>query len=334
MILSSMPRPAWLSADAPYGDVVLSSRVRIMRNLVGYRFPHAATDAEISATMDAILAAAKSLDLGLSATKDLTQAERDYLVGCRLVSPDFEWTRPGRALLTDGSGSLSLMVNEEDHLRIQALTAGWSIDHATARAELCLDRLSGALKFAWSPRFGFLSASPFNAGEGRRLSVMFHLIGLAHSKRLPSVLTALTAKGIATRGLFGESSRAIGAFVQVSYLGPDRSSFVGACDYLIQTEREARSAVGLDTLREKASQALSFAVASRAMSLADSLRVLGWIRWAASAGLPALDLGARDVDALLTSMDPTVDSADGSDSRNRASLLRTALESQQARLRS
>ena len=122
MVLRSMPKPAWLSDDAPHGDVVLSSRTRVMRNLRSHRFPNRANESELMQIMQAILDAAKSVQSQLEIYKGLTNAERDYLVGCRLVSPDFEWTLPGRAFLVDADRSISLMVNEEDHLRIQALT--------------------------------------------------------------------------------------------------------------------------------------------------------------------------------------------------------------------
>jgi len=303
MVLGSSPRPAWLSDDAPHVDVVLSSRTRVMRNLVSHRFPNRADVGELQQVMREVLGAAKDAGLELEAYKGLTNAERDHLVACRLVSPDFEWTLPGRALLVDRRRSLSVMVNEEDHLRIQALTAGWSIRFSDSEARACLDALAARLSFAFSPDFGYLSASPFNCGSGRRRSAMFHLIGLAQSKRLPSVLTALGEKGIVVRGLFGEASRAIGAFVQVSVLELDHSEFAGACEYLLTEERNTRAAIARDELIEKANRARDFGLSSRSLSLADSLRILGWVRWASSAGLDRFPNSPRTADACLTTLD-------------------------------
>jgi protein arginine kinase len=185
MVLRSMPPPAWLASDAPQGDVVLSSRCRVLRNVAGYRFPHAAERSELEEVLKKTLAAVKSEHLELEAHRNVSDAEKEHLIACRLSSHHFDMNAPGRALLLDGPRSVSLMVNEEDHLRLQALTAGWSIGSAAAQAEAVLDRLEGALSFAKSPRFGVLAASPFNTGVGRRLSSMFHLIGLAQAKRLP-----------------------------------------------------------------------------------------------------------------------------------------------------
>lgn len=324
LVLRSMPKPGWLSDDAPHGDVVLSSRTRVMRNLQGHRFVHRADTDETMAVMRQILAAAEASGMGFEALKGMTNAERDYLVGCRLVSPEFEWTLPGRALLINGDRSLSLMVNEEDHLRVQALTAGWSIDTSQKRAYECVRRMD-SLEFAFSPDFGHLAASPFNTGHGRRLSAMFHLIGLANAKRLPQVIKALADRGIAVRGLFGESSRAIGAYAQVSVLTTDRTEFTGACEYLIREEREARRTVNRVALTDRASQARDFAISSRRMSLADALRVLAWVRWAANSEIPGFALSPRDADALLTAFEPTHAPGEEQAGVQRSELLRALL---------
>lgn len=327
MILQSMQRPAWLSDDAPHGDVVLSSRTRIMRNLRGHRFPNKAAEDEMMAIMHSILDAAREAQPSLEVFKGLTNAERDYLVGCRLVSPDFCWTLPGRAFLADDARSIGLMVNEEDHLRIQALSAGWSITNCETAAEACVAALETRLQFAYAPAFGFLSASPFNCGAGRRQSAMLHLIGLAHQRRLPSVIRALAVKGIAVRGLFGESSRAVGAFAQVSVTAGSRSEFLGACDYLIGEERIARRAVGRHSLGEHAQRARKFAIGCPALSLADSLRVLAWARWAASEQIEGFVLTTRDVDATLATLELRSPGADEVSGRQRADAIRMALGS-------
>lgn len=325
MVLRSLPRPAWLSADAPHVDVVLSSRTRFMRNLAGHRFPHRADSEELLEVMASVLGAVEPDDKGLHINKALTNAERDHLVGCRLVSPDFEWTLPGRALLLDEGRSLSLMINEEDHLRLQALSAGWSITQADAIATRHLEILERSLRFAWSPHYGYLSASPFNLGSGRRLSAMFHLIGLAQVKRLPSVMKALSARGISVRGLFGESSRAVGAFVQVSVVNLPHEDFVGACEYLLREERQARSEVGLEVLTQRAESARDFVLGSRALPLVDALRVLAWVRWAAAAGVAGLSFGPRDIDQALTTLEIRPAGQEDRAGRQRADFLRSLI---------
>ncbi len=324
MVLRSMPQPAWLSPDAPQADVVLSTRARIMRNLRGHRFTHLASDYELVQISKQIVTATE--ELGLEAFTRISNAERDYLVACRLASPHLEWTKPGRALLLNPERSLSLMVHEEDHLRLQALTAGWSPATADALSKACLKALERQLEFAFSPHFGYLSASPYNAGRGRRLSSMFHLIGLAQAKRLPSVLKALGDRGIAVRGLFGEASRAVGAFVQVSVIGGAWHDFTGACEYLLKEERDVRQELGRALLEQKAITVHEFAMTARTLSLSDSLRVLGWVRWASLYGIPGFPPGPRAADYLLT----TLELRSGGDTDRagveRAGLLRTILQ--------
>lgn len=321
MVLTATAPPAWLASDAPVGDVVLSTRFRLARNLVGFRFVHAASDAELRHTMELVLAAARASNLGFDVHKGLTHAERDHLVAARLVSSDYEWTLPGRALLIDPARAVSVMINEEDHLRAQALVAGWSPGAAETAARRCLSRLGGALEFAFSPEWGFLTASPPNLGPAKRHSAMLHLIGLAGTERLPRIMVALAEEGIAVRGLFGEASRAVGAFAQVSATGGSTEKFVGAVEYLIREERSARGALESG----RATTAREFALGSRRLGLGDALRVLGWLRWAAVEGaLPGL--GPRDIDAALATLEIRGGQAEEEAARGRAERIRRLVE--------
>jgi protein arginine kinase len=152
---------------------------------------------------------------------------------------------------------------------------------------------------------------------------MFHLIGLAHSKRLPSVLQALATKNIVVRGLFGESSRAIGAFLQVSVLREEDAEFRGACEYLVQEERRARIGQLTGNLRERVEQAKTFALASKSLSLADSVRILGWLRWAAAEHLAGYPEGVLPVDHVLASLELRPTLGEDAASGLRASLIHT-----------
>lgn len=320
MVQEAMPPPAWLAVDAPQNDVVLSSRVRTMRNLRGYAFPHHLERRELDAVQSQVLGALKGADLEIM--RQLAPGERHYLVGCRLISFEFAFDSPGRSLVLNRDRSASVMVNEEDHIRIQALSAGWSPDTALRLADSIHERLERQLSFAWSPRFGYLAASPYNSGEGRRVSAMFHLIGLAHLRRLPNVLKALALRKIASRGLFGESSRAIGAYVQVSITEGRLADFIGACEYLMTEERAARREVGRDFLLERTLNVRDFVRGSPVLSLADAFRALGWLRWAAVIGLDGVTWTPRDADGWLTHLELQGDSEDQILMRHRADFLR------------
>lgn len=326
LVLRSLPLPAWLGVDAPAGDVVLSSRARAMRNLRGLRFPNVADDPELKEVRRRVLAAVERAGLDLEEMAGIGPAEREYLVGCRLLSPEFPWAAPHRTVLLDRDRRVSVMVNEEDHLRLQALTAGLSVQTASATLDRLLSCLEPHLEFAATERFGYLAASPLNAGRGRRQSAMFHLIGLAHRRRLPKALEALADQGFAARGLFGESSRAVGAFLQVSTTTGDATAFAGACAYLVEEERTARQAVGLDEIAEKGETVRQFAIGSRAISLADALRTLAWVRLSHVSGLPGFSFAPRQLDAALTTLETHVGSQPDSQARRRADFLRSVLE--------
>lgn len=322
-----MPPPAWLGPDAPESDVVISSRCRYARNLHGYRFPHHAVGPELGHVEKKILEAVRQTHPKALVFSRLTEAEHDYLLGSRMISPDFPHRELYRAVILDEERVVSLMVNEEDHIRLQALTAGWSIKQAQASAEKILGELSERLEFMQTRDRGFLTASPSNLGEGRRRSALFHLIGLAHAKRLSAILAALVDRGLATRGLYGETSRGIGAFFQVSGTHVRLPELLGAAEFLMAEEREARRSLGRRELAQRAYAAAEFAIASSSMGLGDALSTLAWIRWGASSGVPGMPSSFRDVDSWIATMELHGTSEPALANRRRAEFLRVRLES-------
>ncbi len=327
MVLRSMPSPAWLALDAPDGDVVVSTRVRHARNLKGFRFPHLLPADEARAVDRAVRGALEQGPLPLRAMQRLTEAERDFLVGSRLISVEFPHREPGRTVLLDEGQGVSVMVNEEDHVRLQALTAGWSAPHADARANDVLATLEAHLPLAYAEPFGWLTASPSNVGEGCRRSALFHLIGLNFTKRLNQVLQALAASNVTARGLYGESSRAVGGFFQVSATTGSAAEFMGACEYLIGEERRARREVTRLTLAERTAQAREVAIGSGQTSAADALRILAWLRWGASAGIPDAPASPREVDHWVATMEIHGTQDPATAARHRADFLRHRVES-------
>lgn len=301
MVLRAMPRPAWLQGDATDNDVVISSRVRIARNLAQHRYPHHADSDELRSILQEISEGAAAI--GLEQHRGFTESERDFLLGCRMISPEFEPGKPGCGLFWDRSKSVSMMVNEEDHMRIQALTGGWSLSQCSKLAHRTLTGLGSHLTFAHAEPWGHLTASPYNAGRAERNSVLFHLVGLAQSRRLPKVLSALSASRIIVRGVYGESSRAVGAFFQISTTDGNLPAFRGACDYLIAYEREARAKIDPDELSKLVRQAIEFAVRSRELGLADSFRVMAYVRWAISQGLPNIGVDLRECDYMISTIE-------------------------------
>ncbi len=217
----------WLDADGPASDVVVSCRVRLARNLEGFAFPSRldATQANEVMTLarGALVEAAIDGDTWWVPMQDAGLVLRLLLHERNLISRDLAPldtqgdALPGRAVAFGESETVSVMVNEEDHIRLQALAAGFDLDLAWQRAQV-LDRyLEERLPFAASQKLGYLTCCPTNVGTGLRASVMMHLpaLGLVRSE-LEKVFTAAQRTGLVVRGMHGEGSRAAGDLYQIS----------------------------------------------------------------------------------------------------------------------
>jgi protein arginine kinase len=294
--------PAWLVGDAPHYDVVLSSRARVMRNLRGFPFPAGCSPQELRAVQAKVRAAVEGWNSGgglgvLEERERVSEGERALLIGSRLVSPDFAWDGDGRSLFLSRDRMVSVMVNEEDHLRIQAVLGGLCLE-TVERAVLAVERaLSGVLEYLWDREWGYLASCETNRGTGLRVGVMVHLGGLGFSGEVEEVLSSIVEKGLEVRGYLGETTSGIGAYVQISGTGRCARELLAVVGHLINRERSAR--------RRMSSEALSSAVENARMAVADeggislsqAVRVLGWLRLASCRGL--VGYHPRDLDAVL-----------------------------------
>lgn len=304
-------------------EVALSTRVRRLRNLQGYPFPGKASDRDLEAISAVVSSEIRRRHVPLSPFALYSHADRDYLVSCRLISPEFKWQEPGRTVMLSGDRDIALMVNEEDHLRLQTILGGWRLEEAIDLSDRCLQMLNG-LSWARTTALGYLAASPANMGKTSRHSVMLHLIGLGQCRRLPKMMTALREKGLSARGAFGESSRAVGAFLQVSDIKGDLDLLVGAVDVLIKEELAARAQIEASEAERLVDGATGFIRSQNTMTLSDALRALGLVRWGAIMGIGPAAGDHRRVDVLLTKLelgelDP------GAAAEGRAALIRKSL---------
>jgi len=278
----------WLKEPAPYRDVVISQRVRLARNLLHLPFPHAASEAQLQAVAQQLRAALEPMGLGAGGVIELARLsldERAQLTGARLISPALLPALPHRWALISADGSVIALLNEEDHLRLQITHAGWQPDrlvNETHRWEQRLNALS--LRWGYSARLGYLTASPINLGSGIRLGLLMHLMGLQRARQITRWLEALQALGCHTRGLYGEGSLAFEGYVQISLLGrhdplPELLARLrGTLRTLIEAELEARIHLdmeGLDAEWEELTATLRHA---HALSLGTTLRTLAVYR--------------------------------------------------------
>ncbi|MEM7810371.1 MAG: protein arginine kinase [Planctomycetota bacterium] len=210
----------WLRGDGPESDIVISSRIRLARNLAQFPFPPRASKtarAEAGAYLKEKLS---DLDVAPTLTffdvAGLEEIDRQFLVERQLISRELSDGDGSRGVCLSRAENVSLMVNEEDHLRIQVLHSGFDLEDTWRRVDALDDAIEEEVTYAFDDQFGYLTSCPTNCGTGIRVSVMLHLPALVLTKEIQKVFQALQKISLAVRGLYGEGSQAMGDFYQIS----------------------------------------------------------------------------------------------------------------------
>lgn len=287
----------WLDASGDHSDVVLSTRVRLARNLQGYAFGPRARVNDREAVLEQTKRAAAKVSLLKGATllelPELDHRSRRILLERRLASRELlgdAKTGPARAtgVLLASKDPLSVMINEEDHLRIQGLVSGLRLKKAWNLVDRLDEELGQELPFAYHHEFGFLTSCPTNVGSGLRASVLVHLPGLVLTKEIGKVLQGLGQVGLTFRGLYGEGSEVVGNFFQVSNqttLGKTEEDLVEHLDKIvrqvIQYESHARQVLLRDApqvTEDKIWRAYGLLRFARSLSFEELMNLLSGIR--------------------------------------------------------
>ncbi len=244
----------WLQGNGPESDIAICTRVRLARNLQGYPFAPCLADAESRQLYEFVVARLRQgglpEPLSIVDLEPIDELERTVLVERHLISRELAASKRPSGVAVDTEESVAIMINEEDHLRLQVFAPGLQPEAAWRRAERLDDALIQRLPMAWSEEFGFLTSCPTNTGTGLRLSVMLHLPGLVWSEEIDKATNTAQKIHLAVRGLYGEGSRALGDFYQVSNqvtLGRDemqiQNDVLLAVGRITQWEREVRGAL-------------------------------------------------------------------------------------------
>ena len=206
--------------EGPHNRIVMSSRVRLARNLRGLAFPGWAKKNERIKALDLIRPAVESLaqmENAFSESMDnLTVLDKNILVERHLISREHAAKNAGSGLVLNRDESLCVMINEEDHLRMQALRPGLQLKQAWSAIDQIDSKLEKKLDYAFTPELGYLTACPTNLGTGIRVSAMLHLPGLVLAEQINQIIQAVNKLGLAVRGLYGEGTEALGNVFQVS----------------------------------------------------------------------------------------------------------------------
>jgi protein arginine kinase len=204
----------------PGDRIVMSSRVRLARNLTGSPFPTWAKKKERVKALETIRPAVESLDAlkdSFSANlDDLSSLDKQLLVERHLISREHAAKSAGSGVVFNREESVCFMINEEDHLRMQVLLPGLQVEEAWKQVDKLDTALEKKLDYAFSDEFGYLTACPTNLGTAIRVSAMLHLPGLVLSEQINKIVNSVNKLGLAVRGLYGEGTEALGNVFQVS----------------------------------------------------------------------------------------------------------------------
>ncbi|MFO0784174.1 MAG: protein arginine kinase [Phycisphaerales bacterium] len=284
----------------PDSDVVMSCRVRLARNLAAFPFVNRASHQQRREVVETVRAAPVNASVsGGAGWIDIPQLDasaRQLLVERHLVSRQFAEGDSPRALAVTPCETLSIMVNEEDHLRIQAMRQGSALKEAFQTAMAVDDALSASLDFAFCPTLGYLTACPTNVGCGIRLSVMVHLRALRQTNEIERVKRAAKDLHLAVRGFYGEGSDAIGDWFQISNqrtLGVRETDlledFVGRIvPTVVAYEREARRAMlerSRRVVEDRVFRGVAALRAARMLGLDETMKLLSSVRLGVCVGL-------------------------------------------------
>jgi len=306
----------WLRGIGPLSDIVISTRIRLARNVAGYPFLSRASAAQRQALekrlRDTILSAGiapRMIYVDLQAAPEI---DRALLVERHLISRPHAAAEGARGVAIGEDETIAIMVNEEDHLRIQVLRSGFQLDEAWEQINAIDDRLEARLDIAFHPRFGYLTACPTNVGTGLRVSVMLHLPALKLTGEIEKVFRAAKDMRLAVRGLYGEGTEATGDFYQVSNqvtLGKTEHDIIeefktDVIPRIVDYEHHARRTLVNDrtvALDDKVHRSLGILRSARLLAGEETLYLLSHLRMGVNLGrVKDIDINTLNELFLLT----------------------------------
>jgi len=306
----------WLRGSGPMSEIVISSRIRLARNIAGSPFLSRASrhqrqhlETKIRDTILASQISTQTLYVDLDSAPEI---DRTLLVERHLISKPHAAAEGARGVAIGEDETVSIMVNEEDHLRIQVLRSGLQLEEAWEQINQIDDRLESKLDWAFHPRFGYLTACPTNVGTGIRVSVMLHLPALKLTGEIEKVFRAAKDMRLAVRGLYGEGTEATGDFYQISNqttLGKSEEEIISDFKHqvipkIIDYEHHARRTLLNDrtvALDDKVCRALGILRSARLLASEETLFLLSHLRMGVNLGrVKDIDLRTLNELFLLT----------------------------------
>ncbi|HEX6309234.1 MAG TPA: protein arginine kinase [Longimicrobiales bacterium] len=293
----------WLEGSGAHSDIVLSTRVRLARNLQGHAFAARVRPGEREEILDRVRTAVRATalrggvgyELGAMPALARRILHERHLVSRELAGLSGETPARGAGLFMSPQDALGVMVNEEDHLRLQAILSGLRLQEAFHRVDELDEELGAQLPFAYHQEYGYLTSCPTNVGTGLRASILIHLPGLVLTKEIGKVLQGISQVGLTFRGLYGENSEVVGNFFQISNqttLGKSEEDLVEHLQKIvgrvIQYEMGAREILMRDAptvIEDKIWRAYGLLRYARSLSFEEVMNLLSGVRLGMSMNL-------------------------------------------------
>ncbi len=289
----------WLKGTGPSSHIVMSTRIRLARNLAKVPFPNRAEKKDLLNVVEDLGKAMAANDYFKNSVflkmNELDSIDKQFLVERHLMSHEHAVSGDGKALIVSEEEVLSVMVNEEDHLRIQVMQSGLNLTESWRIINMLDDSLSKILNYAYLSNWGYLTACPTNTGTAMRGSVMLHLPALVMTKQINKVLAAIAKLSFASRGFYGEGTQARGNIYQISNqvsLGHSEEDILqnigGLIRQVIEQEEQARQALFVQNrsmLEDKIFRSLGVLKSAHIISSQETIELLSMVRLGVDLGI-------------------------------------------------
>ena len=303
----------WYIGVGEQSDIVVSTRIRLARNISDYPFPNklnTKSKTELNNMIKDAVESDNKFGLRYIEMKTLARFEAASMAERHIISPEFASDADGRALMLSPEEDICIMLNEEDHIRVQVMKSGFALDEAYSIADGIDDLFNEKLNFAFDSRIGYLTQCPTNLGTGMRASVMLHLPALTMSGQINRLISTVSKLGLTIRGAFGEETRAVGDMYQLSNqitLGISEEFAIKNLKaitlQLCAQERAAREELLNDTTAEdRIFRAYGLLKWARLLSTKELMENLSLVRMGAVSG--KISVPIETINELMTSMQP------------------------------
>ncbi len=279
-----------MSIEYDKNEIVITSRIRLARNIKNYKFPNRMTREEaenvIQNTYDVIKD--NNLNYNLSYMRDLTELDKNLLVERHLISPALAENKEDGAFLLSPDNKVSILINEEDHLRIQTIGSGLCLDECWDRSNRLDDILEEKLQYAFDKELGYITSCPTNIGTGMRASVMLHLPALSITTQIEKLLYGVSQLGVAVRGVYGEGTKSMGYLYQISNqgtLGSSEETLIEKMNQIVMQMvdkevqiREQLAKNNFDDLEDEIFRAYGLLTNARSITTDEAMKLISYVK--------------------------------------------------------